>query len=312
MSTNGWGGPDDWRDTEFGEGQERYYGGAPMSPSPQGERRSTPVEQMPNGGGRGRTAAIAVGAGVLAVALAGGGVFLATRSGDDPHVATSSSSDPAATQDAPSSTNEANQAANPTGPQRNSGGDSDHAAFDVPPPGRFTTGVGSTARVWKMYEDPRDQAGYGSIGGTNVSLGHAPTFYRDGFCKDDEKAGLGLFVWASAHGETPLEAASNTGDKWLKSVATRDDGKVEKYSKSPSVKNVTLGDKKTKAVQYRGKTPLTAGKQKACKVKSAEVVVTAFDTGKGTATMIAVRKLGHPDSMSDKQLNTVLDSLRPA
>lgn len=201
--------------------------------------------------------------------------------------------------------------ANPSDPQRNSGGEADHAAFVVPPSGRFTTGKGGDGPVWQMYKDPRDVAGYGSRTGKNLAMGHAPTTYRDGFCRGTPSSALGMLVWANAHADSPLEAASSTGDTWLKAIATRDDNRMEKYSTSPSIKNVTLKHSRTKAVQFRGKTPLTAESETTCGVTGAEVVVTAFETGHGTATMVAVRRLGHQDSMSTTQLDTILNSLRP-
>lgn len=165
--------------------------------------------------------------------------------------------------------------------------------------------------MWRMYSDPRDVAGYGSRTGKNLVMGHAPTHYRPGFCTSTEKSALGLLVWANAGDKSPLEAASDGGDRWLKAIATRDDNGMEKYTKSPSIKNVTLKHGKTPAVRFRGKTPLTSEAEKKCGVSSAEVVVTAFETGHGTAAMVAVRRLGHPDSMSNAQLATILGSLRP-
>lgn len=306
MSTNGWRGSGDWQDTEFGHGQEQYYGGQHHDPASPGEWRVAPDGQRPpHGGGGPRKGPLLAGVGILVLALAAGGAYLATAGGDSNAAADGATARPTA-----SVPTDRGRSTSPTGPQRNSGGESDHAEFDVPPES-LTRGNGGAETVWQMYEDPRDTAGYGSRTGKNLTTGHAPTRYRPTFCRAEPRSALGLLVWANAHADSPLEAASGTGDSWLKAIATRDDDRMEKHTTSPSLKNVTLRHSGTKAVQFRGKTALTSASETGCGVTGAEVVVTAFDTGQGTATMVAVRRLGHPDSMSNAQLSTVLNTLRP-
>lgn len=192
----------------------------------------------------------------------------------------------------------------------NDGKESDSARFTVPPDGSFENAGGEDAPIWGMPEDPRDIAGYGVLG-EKAAAGHSPTTYRDDYCADYREQSLGMVVFASTKGGTALQEATRIGDKWLEAVATRDDGKVEKYDKTPTVKQVSLADSGTKAVQYRGRTPITEENLVKCGVDEAEVVVTTLDTKSGPAAVVAVRILGHADSMSDTQLDAILDSIRP-
>ncbi len=262
-----------------------------------------------SGGGNGRQVAL-IGVGCLvAVGLVVGVVVAVQMLGGDEETQTvATSQSPSSGPSSSSSSSPPTE--DPAAPQTNRGTDQDNAMFDVPPAGSYKAAHDKVMPIWDMPSDPRDLAGILPKGGSPV-LGHGPTEYRPDYCAALKQGDLGTMVWANRHAEEPLGAASGEFRRWIDALGTTNDGKKEKIKENPP-KSVVLTGHKVPAVQVTGTVAHTDSDAKSCNATGTELVVTAFETGKGTATMVAYRRTGHPDSIPDRQWNAILNSLRPA
>ncbi|WP_392425242.1 hypothetical protein [Barrientosiimonas humi] len=342
-SGSGWDGyGNDWRDQEFGHGQEQYYRGLqvpgggpgrpeqqPASPGGPGDGRTpAPISPQPpprrSGPGRG----LVVGGIAAALLLVGGGIgtVLALRGGDPDVTAGPAGS---ASQQAAPTTSPASAAATPSaeaspppppgrataltaGSQVNDGSEAQYfAAYDVPGKSQtFTDTEGKTVPAF----DVRTVGTYAGFAddetGKPTVIGRGPTYYRDGYCAKDKTDSQAMFVWHNARSSDPAGAAPLVLEKWVEAIAEKKDGGTEQVS-AQTTRQVMVNGGRTKAAQSRQTVTNTDTVDK-CGVKKTEVVVTAFDTGKGTATLVLVRDEGPANAMTAQQGDAIIATLRPS
>lgn len=308
----------DWRDTDFGEGQERYYGDLTQHQPGEAARAVERVEPAGSGGGGGKGPLVAV-AGVLAVALAAGGVYVATR-GDgevDPQTqsspAASSSAEPAPTaRVSPKSDVAAGQKPQVDGWRVNGGNGEFPVVFDVPPASEtFKAANGSTEPEWSIVTD--DSQGYGfAHPRTKMPLASTQfaATYRIGHCSTSPTNALAFVGFIESSGDAPA-AASTISDKFLKAMSLKENGTDRvKYSEGEA-KTIKLDDGKTSAVQIRTDVPWSRSDNSYCSRHERELVVTSVPTSKGTGTVVSSRVKDPSQGVDKKVLDKVLGTVRP-
>lgn len=308
---------DSLREQEFGQGQERYYGGmaqpAPVEPDAPGPRSS-----------RGKRTALITAGAVAAVAILGGGGYLLWGNQGDhntaspvvssasPPTTASSSSASAPSPDASAAPRAETPLAPLTPGWRVQEGDpsKERAAFDVPPAARtFATGAGETKQIWQLGETSALR-GYADNNGKPLAIGHSEVTYRDGFCGSAKGEDMGFLVFATSGDRDPADVSPSLASFWADAASLKKDSTHEKYAQSPA-KQVTVNAGKTPAVQSRVTIPNTEVDKQKCQASKVELTVTSFTAGNGTASIVCVRDVGVPNAMSDVDLNAILASARP-
>lgn len=308
---------DEWRDTEFGEGQERYYGGLPQQePAPQ---RSGPEPVEPSGGGSGGRGKglLVVGAGVLAVAVAVGGAYLATqRGGDDDPTPTAQGSSAAESPSAQPSAAPAEPTSKyqplTSGWQVASGNDEFPVVFDVPAKSKtFKSASEGSKPEWEIVDQAAQQYGFAHPQ-TRIPLAMTDfaATYRSGHCKTSASNALAFLGFYKSTSDAPA-AASEASDKFLKAMSLKENGKDRVKYTEGQAKTVKVNGGKTSAVQIRTNVPWSRSDDSFCVQKERELVVTTVPTSNGTGTVIASRIKGAPGGLDTKTFDKILKSIRP-
>lgn len=311
----------DWRDTGFGEGQERYYGDlSPQQPPP-------PVEPSHGDSGRGgdsghrSTGPLIAVAGVLAIVLAAGGIYVATRgSGADADRQAQGASAPASPTTPTPSARTATRSAAPTPEQKPlaagwqvaSGNNDFPVVFDVPPASEtFKAAVGGTRPEWEI--NTKSTARYGFADprtGFPLAMTDYTATYRAGNCSTSPSNALAFVGFTKTSGDAPT-AASGMSDKFLKAMSLKENGTDRVKYTEGKAKTVKVNGGKTSAVQIRTDVPWSRSDNSFCSRHERELVVTSVPTGNGTATIVASRVKDPSHGLDEKTFDKILKSIRP-
>ncbi|KNX36170.1 hypothetical protein [Luteipulveratus halotolerans] len=325
-----------WRQGEFGQGQERYYGDqvpvpqsswqdAPNAPSP------NPPPRSPSSSGRRRTALLVAGA-VGLVAVLGAGAYALMRGDDDgggQQVAPSMSASAPSAGPSPSTSSSASApgstgtglgtvAVPPLVPgwqvRTFDDEEGNRAAFDVPATTIPASGVNAEPQqLWSFLTGDAKVTLSDNDNKPLVTAVRAVR-YRAGYCTKPKgkDADRGFIAYQLTGDRDPADAAPDVAAMWADAVALKDDGSKEKSTPVVSTQ-VAINGGRTQAIQSRTTVAVTRAQDPAycTEPKSVEVVVQSFTTGDATATVVLVRDKGIPDQIDDKTLDQILASARP-
>lgn len=311
----------DWRDTEFGAGQERYYGG--MAPPPDGPPPPAEVQPTPpGGGGGGGRKGVIIGVAVALVALLGaGGTYLVSTMGDDgAKVADPSST---ATQPATTSSPSASTSATPTATPivdgwRVATHDGDYpVVFDFPTESK--TFAGAEGEDLPEWTQSKADETYGYADPVNpikpLAVTQFSATYRVSHCGTSDDSATAFVGYFGSTSDAP-QAANKTFDQFAQAMSLKEDGKSRVDYDPSEAKTVKVNDGKTSAVQIRADIPWSRTDERFCVRTERELVVTSVPTEEGTGTVVAVRlkdgdtAKGH--NLDEKVFERIISSIRPA
>ncbi|WP_156822634.1 hypothetical protein [Demetria terragena] len=324
MSSGNWGPPEEWRDNEFGHGQERYYGtpghgqeryyGTPQ-PQPDPSPASPPTHREPDsGGGGGKGVAIGVAV-VAALAIAGGGAYWVSQAGSDESetqtvtTATPTAASTSSTSAGPGASTTTSAYTPITQGWRVGAIEDSPLMFDVPPESEtFQNMHGQSAPTWSFedgrygYPDPRNPLAGAFVDG--------PAVFRIKHCEAKPNTSLGFIGFIkSTSGSDPLSAASSVSSQFLETMSLKSDGKSRVKYKEGVAKDVKVNNGKTNAVQIRTSVPWSLDED-FCEKRERDLVVTTVPTSSGSATVVASRLKSAKGGLDEKTFEKILDSIR--